>query len=49
MNIWMTIDATETDLPEVPLFGFQMAGKTGGGQMCAFQGENSCIMLLNSI
>jgi hypothetical protein len=47
MDVGMTIRASQTDLPELPPFGFLVAGKTRSGQVGSIQPECTGIVLLH--
>lgn len=47
MNVFMTIDATTANIPEVPFYRSLMAGKAGRGQVGPVQGKPAGVMLFN--
>ena len=49
VNIFMTIDTPDPDLPEVPFPGFLMTGEAGCCQVRPFQVKPALIMLVNRV
>ena len=47
VDILMTIEAPDSNIPEVPVFGFLMTGNAGDCKVCSFKNEFSLVVLFN--